>query len=59
MKRRKITVELDEADYGAVLALADRHGLSRSEVIRRGVRFALRWKRLSFFGKIFRLLERK
>ena len=54
MKRRKITVELDESDYGAVLALADRHGLSRAEVVRRGVRFALRWKKLSFFGKIFR-----
>lgn len=54
MSERRANVRFNgkyEGDFMRIDALAMKHGLSRAEVIRRGVRFAIRWNKKSLWER--------
>lgn len=55
--RRRITIDFVgkyQGDYFRILNLAKENNITSAEVIRRGMRLAIRWDRLSFWEKVKR-----
>lgn len=55
MKRKRIHTDFSDdfcKDYARISKLARKHDITRGEVVRRGMRFALKWSSLSFWQKV-------
>ena len=57
-KRNRVTADFDQLDYDRLVFLEHRHGLSRAEIVRRGMRLALWWYQMTFWGRVRRCFFR-
>lgn len=53
-KKKSVTTKLILKDYEILNAIAIKNDLSKSEVLRRALRLALRWHRMSFIERVKR-----